>query len=90
MDLCVQGQPGLQSEFQDSQSYTEKPVSKQTNKQTNKIKEQRDLGMWFRNKVISCMLKGLDSVLRIAKNNRTENLKMDLHAKPSLRPQIRS
>jgi hypothetical protein len=24
-DLRVQGQPGLQSEFQDSQSYTEKP-----------------------------------------------------------------
>jgi hypothetical protein len=25
MDFCVQGQPGLQSEFQDSQSCTEKP-----------------------------------------------------------------
>jgi hypothetical protein len=24
-DFCVRGQPGLQSEFQDSQSYTEKP-----------------------------------------------------------------
>jgi hypothetical protein len=29
----VQGQPGLQSEFQDSQNYTEKPCLK--NKQTN-------------------------------------------------------
>ena len=30
-------QPGLQSEFQDSQGYTEKPcLEKQTNKQTNK------------------------------------------------------
>jgi hypothetical protein len=27
-DFWVQGQPGLQSEFQDSQGYTEKPVSK--------------------------------------------------------------
>jgi hypothetical protein len=24
-DLCVRGQPGLQSKFQDSQGYTEKP-----------------------------------------------------------------
>jgi hypothetical protein len=35
-DFCVRGQPGLQSEFQDSQGYTEKPcLKKQTNKQTN-------------------------------------------------------
>jgi hypothetical protein len=27
VDFWVQGQPGLQSEFQDSQDYTEKPVS---------------------------------------------------------------
>jgi hypothetical protein len=25
VDFCVRGQPGLQSEFQDSQGYTEKP-----------------------------------------------------------------
>jgi hypothetical protein len=36
-DFWVRGQPGLQSEFQDSQGYTEKPcLEKQTNKQTNK------------------------------------------------------
>jgi hypothetical protein len=42
-DFWVWGQPGLQSEFQDSQGYTEKPCfkkpkpkPKQTNKQTNK------------------------------------------------------
>jgi hypothetical protein len=29
-DLCVQGHPGLQSELQDSQSYTEKPSLKKT------------------------------------------------------------
>jgi hypothetical protein len=37
-DFWVQGQPGLQSEFQDSQDYTRKPclkTNKQTNKQTN-------------------------------------------------------
>jgi hypothetical protein len=37
-DFWVRGQPGLQSEFQDSQGYTEKPCLKQTNKQTNKKK----------------------------------------------------
>ena len=42
-DFLVRGQPGLQSEFQDSQGYTEKPflekhTSKQTNKQTNKTR----------------------------------------------------
>jgi hypothetical protein len=36
-DFWVQGQPGLQSEFQDSQGYTKKCcLKKQTNKQTNK------------------------------------------------------
>ena len=40
VDLWVQGQPGLQSEFQDSQDYTEKPCieNKQTNKQTKQTK----------------------------------------------------
>jgi hypothetical protein len=41
VDFWVRGQPGLQSEFQGSQSYTEKPClkkPKQTNKQTNKQK----------------------------------------------------
>jgi hypothetical protein len=39
-DFWVRGQPGLQSEFQDSQGYTEKPclekTKQKTNKQTNK------------------------------------------------------
>jgi hypothetical protein len=37
-DFLVRSHPGLQSEFQDSQEYTEKPCLKQTNKQTNKTK----------------------------------------------------
>jgi hypothetical protein len=39
VDFWVWGQPGLQSEFQDSQGYTEKPYlekQKQTNKQQKK------------------------------------------------------
>jgi hypothetical protein len=37
MDLWVWGQPGLQSEFQDSQGYTEKPrLEKQNKKQITK------------------------------------------------------
>jgi hypothetical protein len=39
-DFWVQDQPGLQSEFQDSQGYTEKPClgKQKQNKQTNKQK----------------------------------------------------
>jgi hypothetical protein len=33
-DFCVRGQPGLQSEFQDSLGYTEKSCLEKTNKQT--------------------------------------------------------
>jgi hypothetical protein len=41
-DFWVQGQPGLQSEFQDSQSYTEKPClkTKQNKKQKQKKKKK--------------------------------------------------
>jgi hypothetical protein len=42
VDFWVRGQAGLQSEFQDSQGYTEKPfLKKQTNKQTNKQTKQQ-------------------------------------------------
>jgi hypothetical protein len=37
VDFLVQGQPGLQSKFQDSQGYTEKPcLKKPKTSQTNK------------------------------------------------------
>jgi hypothetical protein len=39
-DFQVQGQPGLQSEFQDSQGYTEKPCLKKTNKQKNQTNKK--------------------------------------------------
>jgi hypothetical protein len=38
-DFWVQGQPGLQSEFQDSLDYTEKPCLKKTKKQKTKNKQ---------------------------------------------------
>jgi hypothetical protein len=40
-DFCVCGQPGLQSEFQDSQGYMEKPCLKKKQKQTSKNKKQK-------------------------------------------------
>jgi hypothetical protein len=51
VDFQVRGQPGLQSEFQDSQGYTEKPgLKKQKQKQkqnkTNKKETQRPLGIY--------------------------------------------
>jgi hypothetical protein len=36
VDFWVRGQPGLQSEFQDSQGYTEKPCLENKTKQKNK------------------------------------------------------
>ena len=36
----VRGQPGLQSEFQDSQTYTEEPVSKNKTKQQQQQQQQ--------------------------------------------------
>ena len=48
-ELWVWSQPGLQSEFQDSQGYTEKPcLKKQTNKQTNKIYLVSEWGKTYR------------------------------------------
>jgi hypothetical protein len=42
-DFWVQGQPGLQSEFQDSQGYTEKPcLKKKKKKKTNKNKKKKE------------------------------------------------
>jgi hypothetical protein len=42
-DFWVQGQPGLQSEFQDNQGYTEKPCLEKTKtKQNNKNKQTWD------------------------------------------------
>jgi hypothetical protein len=35
MDFRVRGQPGLQSEFQDSQGYTEKPCLEKNNSNNN-------------------------------------------------------
>ena len=40
-DFWVRGQPGLQSEFQDSQDYTEKPCLKKTKNKKQKNKKQK-------------------------------------------------
>ena len=40
MDPCIRGQPGLQSEFQDCQGYTERLCEKNKNKNKNKNKKQ--------------------------------------------------
>jgi hypothetical protein len=41
-DFWVQGQPGLQSEFQDSQGYTEKPCLENTKK-----KKKQPVILWL-------------------------------------------
>jgi hypothetical protein len=40
-DFWVRGQPGLQSEFQDSQGYTEKPCLEKPKKKKKKKKKKR-------------------------------------------------
>ena len=40
VDFWVRGQPGLNSEFQDSQGYTEKPCVEKTNQPTNQPTNQ--------------------------------------------------
>jgi hypothetical protein len=47
VDFWVRGQPGLQSEFQDSQGYTEKPVSENKNKNKRINKNSESKGQWF-------------------------------------------
>jgi hypothetical protein len=53
-DFWVRGQPGLQSEFQDSQGHTEKPcLEKNQNKNKNKTpKNQKTKGLWDQGKTI--------------------------------------
>ena len=42
MDFQVKVQPGLQSEFQDSQGYTEKPCLKKTKTKTKNNKKTKN------------------------------------------------
>jgi hypothetical protein len=44
VDFLVRGQPGLQSEFQDSQGYTEKPCHKKQKTKTKQKQKQKKGG----------------------------------------------
>jgi hypothetical protein len=73
VDFWVQGQPGLQSEFQDSQGYTEKPcLEKQNKTTTTKSQKVRVCGLL---KEQFSSLYGITKKPRIAKtilnNKRT-------------------
>ena len=46
-DFWVRGQPGLQSEFQDSQGYTEKPCLKKTKQNKTKQNKTKTKKIWF-------------------------------------------
>jgi hypothetical protein len=56
VDLWVRGQPGLQSEFQDSQGYTEKPCLK---KQTNKQKKANHFVVCFTDPLCLSLIKSV-------------------------------
>jgi hypothetical protein len=59
-DFWVRGQPGLQSEFQDSQGYTEKTLSRKRTKQNktkqNKTKQNKETNKRYLCTSIHCML----------------------------------
>jgi hypothetical protein len=61
VDFWIQGQSGLQSEFQDSQRYTEKPCLK-TKQNKNKNKKQQTNKQKQTNKIVDIqpVLKKLD------------------------------
>ena len=59
-DFCIPGQPGLQSELQDSQGYTEEPCLKK--KKKKKKKERKKEGRKERRK--ASYLTGCDGTSR--------------------------
>jgi hypothetical protein len=54
VDFWVPGQPGLQSEFQDSQGYTEKLCFKKQNKQKKNYEMNKGLSSWKKNLILAC------------------------------------
>jgi hypothetical protein len=56
-DFWVRGQPGLQSEFQDSQGYTEKPCLKKQKTKTNKQTKKQSQGT--KTKLAICLSESL-------------------------------
>jgi hypothetical protein len=53
-DFCIPGQPGLQSELQDSQGYTEKPcLEKQNKTKQNKNKTKQNKTKQNKKRVLS-------------------------------------
>jgi hypothetical protein len=56
VDFWVRGQPGLQSEFQDSQGYTEKPCLEKT-KQNKTTKQNNKTKKNYKKFYVKCFLK---------------------------------
>ena len=67
VDFWVQGQPGLQSEFQNSQDYTEKPCLK---KQNNNNKIQENTG-----KQVEAFKKETQKSFKVFQENTTKQVK---------------
>jgi hypothetical protein len=56
-DFWVQGQPGLQSEFQDSQGYAEKPCLEKQNKTKQKTKQNNKNKVGWRHSSVGRILE---------------------------------
>jgi hypothetical protein len=68
VDFGVQGHPGLQSEFQDSQGYTEKPCLEKQNKTKQQQQQQH-----YHSKLYCYLDMILDKILNVNKSKTSEN-----------------
>jgi hypothetical protein len=65
VDFLFQGQPGLQSEFQDSQGYTEKPCLEKPNQtKTNKQTKKKNPQLWLISKLTYFFLEDFLNYLK--------------------------
>jgi hypothetical protein len=91
VDFWVWGQPGLQSEFQDSQGYTEKPCLRKQNKtkQKNKQKNQQNPKPSFRKDVLATKqpVFGVSWQVRTFRKSRQINLALGRHGPSAERGQ---
>jgi hypothetical protein len=80
-DFWVWGQPGLQSEFQDSQGYTEKPCLEnhnQTKPNQNKTKQNKKNGS-HRTGEMTQQLRALTALLKVLSSNPSNHMVAHSH-----------
>jgi hypothetical protein len=72
VDFCVRGHPGIQSEFQDSQGYKEKPCLKNQKKKKKERKKERSISSFFAGSNSQSFLSGYQQSSSIANTKHNE------------------